>query len=190
MRALWILAAAFMIAVAGLLGVWTFSATPFVSDVTGAATKLIASLLIVTLFTERSLAAINAAVFGPVEKMEISRLRDLEVRIESGAADGPSLLDQVKVIRDKLAEISGKQERVRVVIGFVFAVLISSAGIRTLSALLMVDGAGGLADGEQKDFAHAIDIILTAGLIAGGSNGLNQLLQIIRNGMTPPSRLL
>ena len=89
MRALWVLAAAFMIAVAGLLGVWAFGAIPFVSDVTGAATKLIASLLIVTLFTERSLAAINAAVFGPIEKMEISRLRDLEVRIESGAADWP-----------------------------------------------------------------------------------------------------
>jgi hypothetical protein len=190
MRILWILATAFMTAVAGLLGVWTFSAIPFVSDVTGAATKLIASLLIVTLFTERSLAAINAAVFGPVEKMEISRLRDLEVRIESGAADGPSVLDQVKVIRDKLAEVSGKQERIRVVIGFIFAVMISSAGIRTLSALLMVDGAGGLADGEQKDFVHAIDIVLTAGLIAGGSNGLNQLLQIIRNGMTPPPKLL
>jgi hypothetical protein len=54
----------------------------------------------------------------------------------------------------------------------------------------MIDDAGGLAEGKQKDFAHAMDIILTAGLIAGGSNGLNQLLQIIRSGMTPPPKLL
>jgi len=35
-----------------------------------------------------------------------------------------------------------------------------------------------------------VDIVLTAGLIAGGSNGLAELLQLIKQGLKPPSKLL
>jgi len=71
-----------------------------------------------------------------------------------------------------------------------FAALVSAAGARTLSALLMINGAGGLPDGTQKDLAHAVDIILTAGLITGVSNRLALLLQTITNGLKPPSKFL
>jgi len=187
MKGLWIFTSIFIVAFATLLGIWHFGAVPFVSDVPAAATKLIASLLIITLFTERSLAAINAAAFGKQQKLYESEIRDLEIGLELDPLQQASAQAEAKTYRTKLAELAGQEEKVRIAVGFAFAVLISAAGVRTLSALVMIDA---LADGTQKSLAHMVDIVLTAGLIAGGSNGLAELLQLIKQGLKPPSKLL
>jgi len=187
MKSLWIFTSIFIVAFAALLGIWRFGGVPFVSDVPAAATKLVASLLIVTLFTERSLAAINAAVFGGKQKLYESKIRDLDIGLELGTLQPVNAQADAKIYRTNLAVLAGQEEKVRIAIGFAFAVLISAAGVRTLSALVMIDG---LEDGTQKNLAHMVDILLTAGLIAGGGNGLAELLQLMKQGLKPPSKLL
>ena len=190
MKVLWIVTAGFLIVVVSVLGVWRFGAVAFVSDVPGAATKAIGALLAVTLLIERSLAAINAAVFGTPKKMDEARLKDLELGVDLKVEKPEDARNSAKLARDNIAKIEGKEQQVRVALGFAFAVLASAAGVRTLSALLMIDASGGLPDGTQKDLCHMIDIILAAGLITGGSNGLAQLLQVIRDGIKPRPKFL
>jgi len=139
MKSLWIFTSIFIVAFATLLGIWHFGAVPFVSDVPAAATKLVASLLIVTLFTERSLAAINAAVFGGKQKLYESEIRDLDIGLELGTLQRANAQADAKKYRTKLAELAGQEETVRIAVGFAFAVLISAAGVRTLSAIVMID---------------------------------------------------
>jgi len=182
-RAIWIIAAVILAFIVCLLSIWKFGAVPFVHDVPGAATKVIGSLLVITLFTERSLAAINAAFFGADKKEYEAALRGHD----AGVTLTP---EQIKSARTGLTEIAIKEEAVRIAFGFCFAVLVSAGGVRTLAALLMIDGDDGMQDGNQKNLMHMVDIALTAGLIAGGSNGLAQLLQIIKDGLKPPPKLL
>ncbi len=190
MRALWILSAIVAVAFAAALGVWSYAAIPFVDDVPAAATRVIAALVVITVIVERSLAAINAGVFGPSRASQIAKLRDLEIKKDLGAMAAPAIAEAAEQPRAAIVAIGIREEQARLAIGYLLAFLISAAGVRTLSALLRIDGAGGLPEGMQKSLVHALDIIVTAGLIAGGSNGLAQLLQAIRNGLKPPPALL
>jgi hypothetical protein len=188
--AIWMLALIIIAAFAYFLGIWNFGAVPFVSDVPNAATKVVASLLVVTLFTERCLAAINAAFFGAKKKPHETKLRELEVALDINALTPKEVHDQSQTPRNALAEFAKAEEAIRIAFGFCFAVLVSTAGVRTLAALVMIDGSGGMPDGFQKSLAHMLDIALTAGLIAGGSDGLAKLLQLIKDGLKPPPKLL
>jgi hypothetical protein len=189
MKSLWILTAIFIVAFAALMGIWKFAAVPFVADVPTAATKVVASLLVVTALTERSLAAINAAVFGKPKKLLEADLRNLELDREHDVVPVEDFQVAANKVRFRLAEIGAEEESIRIAIGFAFAVLVSTAGVRALSALVMFDGANGLENGIQKSLAHIVDILVTAGLIAGGSNGLAELLKIIKEGLKPAPKL-
>lgn len=104
------------------------------------------SLFAVALFLERSLAVINDLFFP---------------------REGQTLLEEVAD--------DPKREKVRVIVGFIFAVALSVAGMRTLNGLVESPPTG-----IQLDAFRVLDIVLTAGLLAGGSNGLAQIIEILR----------
>lgn len=71
--------------------------------------------------------------------------------------------------------VDAKRERARLLMGFAASFLISAAGVRTLTGLI--------ADGQTlTSYATMVDIMLTAGLLAGGSNALAKLAEVLQEG--------
>jgi hypothetical protein len=170
------------------VGQFEFAAVAFVADVPTAAIKVVTSLLILTLLIERSLAIINTTLFGREKRKLEDALRkvkfDFEVDLEAGKDPGDvkgAAWGALKALR----EIADKEEKLRIVIAVPVAFFLSAAGVRTLSALMMVNGVA--AESIQGQALLGADIVLTAGLIAGGSNGLAQLLKLINDALKPKS---
>jgi hypothetical protein len=122
------------------------------------------ALLVVTLFVERSMGVLNALLFGEQQR-EAQKLRALATTAEEEAR-----------ATDEEARVLTMKERVRLLVGFGVALFISAAGVRTLQGIM--DGVPANATGAQ--LFYGVDIVLTAGLIAGGSNGLAFLLQLLK----------
>lgn len=170
------------------VGQFKFAAVAFVADVTTAAIKVVTSLLILTLLIERSLAIINTTLFGREKRKLEDALRkvkfDFEVDLEAGKDPGDvkgAAWGALKALR----EIADKEEKLRIVIAVPVAFFLSAVGVRTLSALMMINGVA--AESIQGQALLGADIVLTAGLIAGGSNGLAQLLKLINDALKPKS---
>ena len=63
-------------------------------------------------------------------------------------------------------------KRIALIIGFSLGVLVCSAGVGMLSTILNTEGV-------NQGLIRFVDIILTAGLIAGGSDGFHQFVAAI-----------
>jgi hypothetical protein len=129
-------------------------------DALKAAADLATSLFVVALFFERALAVINDLLFG----------NEQQIADEAFFANGDGT---------KVAVVTSKKEMTRLAVGFLFGLLVSGAGPRTLEALLELPPGTGLSDSHRALF-YGVDIVLTAGLLAGGSNGLAIIIDVIK----------
>jgi hypothetical protein len=195
----------------------------FRTDILAKTTDLLASLFVITVFVERSLAVINDIWLGEERAQQERQVLLLEERLTATRTD----IERTHVVRAELAKrpipateaaaaavqsiaaieqqaqtemaslrteaeqisvslegatatltsIEARQDRVRLEFGFLFALFISAVGVRTLDALLDVRAAG-LANHQAGAFLVA-DVLLTAGLIAGGSSGISSIADLI-----------
>lgn len=135
------------------------------SNMAVAAASTATALLAVALFVERGMAVVNAIAFG-------DQHRKAEAELVAG--------DPAEGVK-QLSDVLGKKERVRLFGSFIAALFISAAGVRTLEGLLVTTGTGV----PDNPLFIPVDVVLTAGLIAGGSNGLAFLIQAIKDLLTP-----
>lgn len=85
------------------------------------------------------------------------------------------LQEQLHVKSEELHQYQAITKRVALWTGFLFGLLISLAGVRALSWLLSIP------DCEcQKRLFRILDVILTAGLISGGSEALHQIMTFFK----------
>ena len=75
----------------------------------------------------------------------------------------------------ELSSYRSDTARQSVVLGMVIGVLLGLAGVQILGTLYDVT----YLEGTQKYLFKAMDILLTASLIAGGSNGVNQVTSLM-----------
>lgn len=135
----------------------------FQDDMIKAATATVTALLVTTLVVERGLAALNAILFG-----EPQRAAELKI---AGTAD-----EKKQGLKD-LSVVFKYKERLRILGAFMAGLFVSAAGVRTLEGLLDTKAAGAAGNG----YLFPVDVVLTAALIAGGSNGLAFLLQLLKD---------
>lgn len=171
------------IIVAAVVGAIFLKVVAFVPDVPSAAIKSLTSLLILTIFIERGLAIINAIFHGKDRRLYETKLRMVSFARQWQTIDADSAYKIIKEAFDKLKVIADKEEKVRIVIVIPLALFVSAFGVRTMSALMEIEM---VRDSFQKYVLHAADIVLTASLIAGGSNGIAQFLQIIKDAIHKP----
>jgi hypothetical protein len=157
----------------------------FADDVPTAAIKALTSLLILTIFIERGLAIINAILHGKDRRQHEHKLRMVSLARQLRVIDPDSAFKIIEHAFDKLKDIADKEEKVRIFVVIPVALFVSAFGVRTMSALMSIDA---VKISFQKYVLHAADIVLTASLIAGGSNGIAQLLQLIKDAINPPSK--
>jgi hypothetical protein len=130
-----------------------------------AAATTVTALLAVALFVERAMSVLNAILYGDTQR----------------AAELGFTADKKEAAED-LARVLGHKERLRLIGAFLAALLVSAAGVRTLEGLLVTRGEGVPANA----FLLPVDLVLTAALIAGGSNGLAFLLQLAKDRLSQP----
>ena len=161
----WLFAAAIVAMIAALAMRNLLPGLKYQDEMLDKAIETVLALLIVTLFVERSMAVINALLFG-----EQQRDADIAMARAQGG-EGKAKAEEAQ------AQVLTLKERVRLLLGFGVALFISAAGVRTLEGLMQ-----GLPPTEAgKQLFFGVDIVLTAGLIAGGSNGLAFLLQLLKD---------
>ena len=113
--------------------------------------------------------------------------RALEVLIKAWRQGGRVLLedgirsetdDQAKAEKAKNVERykAGTQRRA-LLSGFTLGIVVSLAGVRLLGPIFDVSGGG--ASGFQAAVFQFADIVITAGLIAGGSSTIHELMALI-----------
>ncbi|WP_143292427.1 hypothetical protein [Burkholderia pseudomallei] len=159
-----------------------FTGIPYQIDMIGAATQLAGALFVVTLFVERSTAVLNSIWFSEsirqakaIKSVEMTQWISAESRHETLPTP---LLKSIEA----LTRIEAQQEKVRSGAGFIIATFVSAAGVRTLQFLQILPAANS-SEVQSFQYAvyHAADILITAGLISGGSNGLHNIIDLLSN---------
>ena len=121
-------------------------------------------LYVVALFVERSLEVFIKAW----RQSGKSRLQEnLRLANENATADAEKELEEYR---------AGTQRRA-LLAGLTLGILVSLSGIRLLGSIFEVDNFSGWS--FQQSLFQLTDILLTAGLIAGGSKTIHELMALI-----------
>jgi hypothetical protein len=106
---------------------------------------------------------------------ESSALKLLNGEIRSREVSDRTSVAVLETATEEQAEIERRQTELRLHLGFVFALIVSAVGVRVLAPLFTLASTGT----EQSYAFRATDIALTAGLIAGGSAGINAIAELL-----------
>lgn len=128
---------------------------------------VLTSFMILTLVVERFA---DVVITGPREFKKKALKESVAAKIKEGGEP----LELNKQLDDFRSDTRMNTMKLNLFLGL----LIGLAGYRILSAL--TGGAEGLPDRQQWLF-HSVDILLTAGLIAGGSKGINIISKSLRD---------
>ncbi|WP_185230313.1 hypothetical protein [Teredinibacter franksiae] len=133
---------------------------------------IVASMFVISVFMERSIEAILVPVRAPdrqILKQEIARLQGLDSSSSNNS--------DIEALKEKENEFElyrlGTAKRAYW-ISFVFGLLISLVGVRVLSGFVDLDTADHLTQVQANLFTF-IDVVLTGGVIAGGSAAIDKI---------------
>lgn len=160
--------------IAALLHWGQFSALPFkdLSIMEGHLTDILTSLLAVAVFAERSVEVIIVSARTPGRQQIEKKVR----RLQAAAEKDPALLGRLEDETDRLDAYRLDTARQAHGLSFALGVMISLAGVRALSGL--VDQSA-LAGAQRTVFA-LVDVIVTGGVIGGGSAVVDKVGRKIR----------
>ena len=150
-----------IVAIAAVVTLMVFAskltgALVYYDDMLGAGTKVAGALFVTAVLLERSLAVLNSL---------------LSTEEERAASMGFVDAEMVRI----LAAAKVREANVRLAVGFLVAVFVSAAGIRALEPLVKSVPAG-----AHSTFFYTVDVVITAGLLAGGSNALAEIIDIFK----------
>ena len=131
-----------------------------VQDITGA----LGALFIIVLLVERVIEIFTSIWRAP----EADKLKQ-----NINSITDKRKTNELKVAKDELAEYKVKTQGITLLTSFSLAIIICAAGVGLLSEIINLPGD---APSSQKSFIRGVDIVLTAGLIAGGSDGFHHFV--------------
>jgi len=154
--------------------------------------QLLATLGFSALVLERSLEVFVKTIRGPEmdrqnlemqwQKEEVARLKKLEGDPKDKERELNAAMGQLKQMKRDLIAYKCRTQQMVLWLGTVLGMLISAVGIRTLQALLE-PGALASLSGAQVGAFHVVDVLITGGLLAGGSEGIHKVAQVFTNFM-------
>ena len=121
-------------------------------------------LYIIALFVERALEVLMKT-WRQGEKLRLEE--QLSSREESDRDDADRALKEYK---------AGTQKRA-LLVGLTLGALVSLSGVRLLGPMFQFDASAGWT--VQEGLFHVTDVVITAGLIAGGSSTIHELMALI-----------
>ena len=131
-------------------------------------TSLFVNLFFIALIVERFIAVFNS--------IWRRKGRQERVRAAENAKPGAEKIAAQK----ELDFYRSRTETLAMYGGFAIGILIGLAGVHTLQVIFKIDALVG----TQKNVFQAVDVLLTAGLIAGGSKGINAITSLMGSFLT------
>lgn len=163
-------------AIAVALHYWKLAPIPWkgVSIQDGKLMSLVMSLSVMAIFMERAVEAILVPIRTPDRQQieqEIGRLR------AASAENNHSDPNQLKVLQKKEYELDTYRlntARYAYWLSFVLGMAVSLVGVRALSGLVDLEALHQVSPGQQTLFG-LVDIVITGGVIAGGSAAIDKM---------------
>jgi len=143
---------------------------PFKSFTESDVLAIITSMFVVAVFMERSIEAILTPVRAPDRQKIEQELED----IKRDAKNDDSKKDLQIAKERELATYKLNTARRAYWLSFGFGLIISVVGIRTLAGLVNPEDLNKLTDLHRTLFSF-VDIVLTGGVIAGGSAAIDKI---------------
>jgi len=160
--------------VAVLLHCWDLEPLPFkkFSFQEGDILKLVMSLSVMAIFMERAVEAILIPVRTP-DRQQIEHEIDT-LRAELALNADPALQRRLKKKDHELETYRLHTARYAYWLSFVLGMAISLVGVRALGGLIDLEVLHQLSSAQQTFFA-LVDIVITGGVIAGGSAAIDKM---------------
>ena len=160
--------------IAVVLHLGQFSALTFkdLSIMNGALTSILTSLFVVAIFAERSVEVVLVSARTPGRQHIEEQIK----RLQAKGGDDAASLRRLAEEQERLDAYRLDTARQAHCLSFAFGVMISLVGVRALSGL--VDQSGLV--GTQKTVFALVDVIVTGGVIGGGSAVIDKIGRKIR----------
>lgn len=157
---------------------FNFGGIPYQDDIVGEATKLVGALVVVTTFVERSTAVLGSIWYGQALAAANAKAAVAELAFEA-KPDAAEERKDLKEAWTELARHEADKSKLRAHIALFIGLAVSAAGVRTLEHLQDLAAVKNPLSSSQLGFYHSTDILITAGLIAGGSAGIAAITALI-----------
>lgn len=176
-----IFAVAVILVVVVLVVVYNFDAIPFKDEFLSNIGNLLALLFFASLLLERALDVLLTITRAPHSE-----------QLDEVIADFRYLLQQKDIPPEKKQQtresLIAKQDEKRdwrngtrnisMWLGLILGVIIAAVGIRTLGSIIDMSA---IPNKAQHDAFAVVDVLLTGGLLAGGSDGIHKVAELYRN---------
>ena len=156
--------------VVGFLGFLSteFASPQFEDNAGEKALAALGTLFVIALFVERA-----QEVF--VSAWRTLGREQIEAKVAELRRDGTDTAE-VRAQESRHREYRHKTRQMAFLVGMILGVLISFVGPRILEAVIPVSTS---LTGWQTAVFHGVDILITGGLIGGGSDGIHKLVTLI-----------
>ncbi|MFA8342371.1 MAG: hypothetical protein ACEPO8_05310 [Rhodothermaceae bacterium] len=134
--------------------------------------QILSSFLVIAIIAERFLDVFLTTLRAPISEKIEADILELKNNVT------PENKDKVKKMAEKLQLRKQKTRMLALFFSLIIGLVISSFGIRTLENLII------LKENHlswQISFMRFTDILLTGGLISGGSDGIHKIIEFIRD---------
>lgn len=143
--------------------------------------QLLSSLFVISLFLERALDVFLTTWRARESELLDNEIKSIEIRLKSAKTDQQresinSELKNKKV--DKINHVS-KTRIAALWWALILGIIISSLGFRALRFLISPISFAGL-EGMPLYLFNMMDVFITGGLLAGGSDGIHKLMNLYR----------
>ena len=180
-----VLRAAAIVAAVVLIVIGTFSSfkgLSFQSDSGDKALDVLGRLILIALFVERGIEIFVELWRGSKKNKKKHTMKILKEKF-SGDMENPSYKKDSHELSEKLHFYQAVTMRISLWMSFLFGLIMSISGVRALDPLLSSP-----VGGTQEILFRGVDILLTAALISGGSEGLHKIMTVFKRFMEESDR--
>ena len=172
----------------GFLGAsiyWDFRPFEFKPFHSGHTFGMITKLMLISAFMERTMEFF-ISVWRKTEKIhmvkEVENYENEISEMEVASASRKEKIMEMEILKRAMREYTGQTMRISMWISFVFGIAISAAGVRAIEPLFSIDIAAlEIKNVAQYHIFFFVDILLTGGLISGGSEGIHKIAATYNN---------
>jgi hypothetical protein len=177
-RAVAIIAALILV----VLGTFSpFAGLSFQPESGDSALSVLGRLVLIALFVERGIEVFVELWRGASKnkkKNDIKTLNEEKGRIKGNLEEEKRIQNKIDKLSEDLHFYQAITARISLWTGFMFGLLVSISGVRALNSLM----TSPIGDTQGMLF-QGVDIVLTAALISGGSEGIHKIMTVYKSFM-------